>query len=92
MGVRIAGCSVDTLDAQQAFADKLDGLSFPLVADPDAKIANAYGVYREDWKVAGRATAVIGEDGTILKTYPKAPLDGKGHAEEVFGDLGSILG
>ena len=49
-------------------------------------------MYREDWKVAGRATAVIGEDGTILKTYPKAPMDGKGHAEEVFGDLGSILG
>jgi peroxiredoxin len=42
--------------------------------------------------VAGRATALIGEDGTVLKTYPQAPLDGKGHAEEVFGDLGSILG
>jgi len=89
--VRVAGCSVDTLEAQQAFADKLDGLSFPLIADPDAKIASAYGVYRDDWKVAGRATVVIGEDGTILKTYPKAPLDGKGHAEEVFGDLAGIL-
>jgi peroxiredoxin Q/BCP len=89
--VRVAGCSVDTLEAQQAFADKLDGLSFPLIADPDAKIANAYGVYRDDWKVAGRATAVIGEDGTILKTYPKAPLDGKGHAEEVFGDLAGLV-
>jgi peroxiredoxin len=54
-------------------------------------VANLYGVYREDWKVAGRATVVIGEDGTVLKTYPKAPLDGKGHAEEVYGDLGTIL-
>jgi len=87
----VAGISVDTLEAQQAFADKLGGLRFPLVADPEATVATAYGVYREDWKVAGRATAVIGEDGTILKTYPQAPLDGKGHAEEVFGDLGSIL-
>jgi peroxiredoxin Q/BCP len=88
----VAGCSTDTLEAQKAFADKLGGLSFPLIADPDAKVATAFGVYREDWKVAGRATAVIGEDGTVLKTYPKAALDGKGHAEEVYGDLGSILG
>jgi peroxiredoxin Q/BCP len=88
----VAGVSVDTLQAQQAFADKLGGLSFPLIADPEAAVANAFGVYREDWKVAGRATAVIGEDGTVLKTYPQAPLDGKGHAEEVFKDLGSILG
>jgi len=48
-------------------------------------------VFREEWKVAGRATAVIGEDGTILKTYPQAALDGKGHAEEVFGDLEGLL-
>jgi peroxiredoxin len=58
-----------------------------LIADPDAEIAKSYGVYREDWKVAGRATAVIGEDGTILKAYPEAPLDGKGHAEEVYRGL-----
>jgi peroxiredoxin len=87
----LAGCSVDTLEAQQAFADKIGPLHFPLIADPDAEIANSYGVYRDDWKVAGRATAVIGEDGTILKAYPKAPLDGKGHAEEVFGDLAGLL-
>jgi peroxiredoxin Q/BCP len=90
--VRLAGCSVDTLEAQKAFAEKVGSLRFPLIADPDAKVANAFGVFKEDWKVAGRATAVIAEDGTILSTYPAAPLDGKGHAEAVFADLGSILG
>ena len=89
--MRVAGCSTDTLEAQKAFADKVGPLRFPLIADPDAEIANAFGVYKEEWKVAGRATAVIGEDRTILKTYPAAPLDGKGHAEEVYGSLGSIL-
>ena len=54
-------------------------------------IAKAYGVYREDWKVAGRATAVIGEDGTIVTTYPQAPLDGKGHAEAVYSDVRALL-
>jgi len=34
---------------------------------------------------------VIVEDGTILKTYPKAALDGKGHAEEVYGDVEALL-
>ena len=66
-------------------------IRFPLIADPSAGIAQAYDVYREDWKVAGRATAVIGEDGTVLKTYPQAPLDGKGHAETVYGDLQGML-
>ncbi len=37
--------------------------------------------------MAGRATAVIGEDGVIVKTYPKAALDGKGHAEQVFKEV-----
>jgi peroxiredoxin Q/BCP len=86
----VAGCSVDSIDAQKAFSDK-HALSFPLIADESAEIAKAYDVYRDDWKVAGRATAVIGEDGTILKTYPKAPLDGKGHAEHVFTDLEDLL-
>ena len=89
--MRVAGCSTDDLAAQTAFADKHGGLRYPLIADPDAKIARAYDVYREDWKVASRATAVIGEDGTILKAYAEAPLDGKGHAEEVYRDLEGLL-
>lgn len=87
----MAGCSVDTLDDQKAFAAKHE-LRFPLIADEDGSIARSYEVYREDWKVAGRATAIIGEDGMILKTYPKAALDGKGHAEEVFRDAESLFG
>jgi hypothetical protein len=26
-----------------------------------------------------------------MKVYPEAPLDGKGHAEEVYGDLEGLL-
>ena len=88
--MRLAGCSVDTLDAQKAFASK-HHLRFPLIADPDGEIARSYEVYREDWKVAGRATAIIGEDGMIVKTYPKAALDGKGHAEEVYKDAEALF-
>ena len=41
--------------------------------------------------MAGRATVVIGEDATIVKTYPEAPLDGKGHAEAVFADVRALV-
>lgn len=81
---------MDTLEAQTTFARK-SSIRFPLIADPEGEIAKAYGVYREDWKVAGRATAIIAEDGTIVKTYPKAPLDGKGHAEEVYRDAEALF-
>lgn len=87
----MAGCSVDTLEAQQAFADK-HKLRYPLVADPDAEIARAFGAFKDDWKVAGRATVIIGEDGKVLKAYPKAPLSGEGHAHAVFEDLENLLG
>lgn len=89
--MRLAGCSVDTLEAQKAFADKIGGLHFPLIADADAEVAKAFDVYRDDWKVAGRTTAVIGEDGTVLQTYPAAPLDGRGHAEAVYHDVESLF-
>jgi thioredoxin-dependent peroxiredoxin len=82
---------VDTVEDQKAFAQK-HKLSYPLIADSDAEIAKAYGVYKEDWQLAGRATAVIGEDGRVLKTYPKAPLSGEGHAEQVYKDLEELLG
>jgi peroxiredoxin Q/BCP len=90
LGVQVAGCSVDTLDAQTAFAGKHE-IRFPLIADAEGEIARAYGVFREDWKVASRATVVIAEDGTVAKTYPKAALDGKGHAEEVFEDVKKLF-
>ncbi len=81
---------MDTLDAQKAFAAKHQ-LRFPLIADEDGAIARAYEVYREDWKVAGRATAIIGENGKLVKTYPRAALDGKGHAEEVYRDAEALF-
>ena len=86
LGVRIAGCSTDDLVDQEAFADRWNGFRFPLIADPDASIASAFAVLREDAPRAKRQTVVIAEDGTVVKTYPDAPGDGRGHAEAVFGD------
>lgn len=88
MGAHVAGCSVDTLEDQRAFAEKLT-VRFPLIADPDAEIARAYGVLLDEHPVAGRRTVVIGSDGSILKTYPEAKA--RGHAEQVLEDLRRTL-
>lgn len=82
---------MDSLEAQKAFAEKIGPLHFPLISDPGGEIAQAYEVYRDDWKVAGRATAIISEDGVVVKTYPKAALDGKGHALEVYMDARELF-
>jgi hypothetical protein len=50
--VRLAGCSVDGLEAQQAFSDKHD-LGYPLIADTDAEVAKAGQAACEEADVAG---------------------------------------
>lgn len=86
----MAGCSIDTLEDQQEFARK-QGFRFPLIADPDGELCRSFGVVNEEWGLAVRATTIIGEDGTVLKTFPDAPLDGKGHAQEVLDELKGLL-
>ena len=88
--MRLAGCSVDDLAAQRAFSDK-HSLRFPLIADPGAEIAKAYDAYKEEWKVSVRTTCVISEDGVILKAFPEAALDGRGHAEEVYRSIEGLV-
>ena len=84
IGVSVAGCSVDDLEAQQAFSDKLQ-LRFPLIPDPDRSISLAYGVTGDPSGVASRSTVVIGPDGTVQRVYEQ--VKGRGHAEGVLADL-----
>jgi peroxiredoxin Q/BCP len=63
--VQVVGVSFDTPESHQKFIAKYD-LNFPLLADSDGKIADAYGVRREPGKnMARRASFLIGLDGKI---------------------------
>jgi thioredoxin-dependent peroxiredoxin len=87
-GIVVLGCSVDTEDAHKAFAKKYS-LPFPLLLDPDKKIASSYGV-ENGIPILGldhRTTFVIGPDGRILKVYPK--VDPAIHANEIIDELGA---
>lgn len=85
-GIVVLGCSVDSADSHRAFAKKYR-LPFPLLLDPDKKIAKSYGA-DNGIPILGldrRVTYVIGEDGRVLKVYPR--VDPGTHATEIISDL-----
>jgi peroxiredoxin Q/BCP len=85
-GLTVLGCSVDSSEAHREFIKKYN-LPFPLLLDPDRKIATSYGV-ANGIPILGldkRVTYVIDEDGRILKVYPK--VDPSIHAKEILAAL-----
>ena len=72
----IFGVSVDSAASHQKFISKYQ-LPFPLLADTDRKIVEAYGVwveksmYGKKYMGAERSTFVIGRDGRITAIYRK---------------------
>ncbi len=65
-GVEVVGVSFDSAESHTKFIAKFN-LNFPLLADTDGKIADAFGVRREGGKnIARRASFLIGKDGKIV--------------------------
>lgn len=88
-GATIVGVSRDSVTAQANFKAKYD-VPFPLLADVDSKICDAFGVIVEKnnygKKSLGiqRSTFLI-EDGAVTKVWPKVKVEG--HAAEVLSSL-----
>jgi peroxiredoxin Q/BCP len=80
--VAVYGVSTDDAESHADFAEKYD-LTFPLLADPDADIAEAFGV-GVDRGAAARTTFVV-VDGRVQAVYEG--VDPDGHAENVLADL-----
>lgn len=80
----VLGVSPDSVDSHAKFRTKYD-LNFPLLADEDHEVAEAYGVWKEKnmygrtYMGIERSTFLIGEDGTVeavwRKVSPKDHLD-----------------
>lgn len=86
-GIIVLGVSKDSVAAHQKFTQKYT-LPFPLLSDPDAAIAQAYGVWGEK-KFMGktyigvnRSTFLIDEDGKIAHIWSKVKTET--HAEDVL--------
>lgn len=83
----VLGVSPDSVESHRKFKDKYD-LNFPLLADTDHAVAEAYGVWKRKsmfgkkyWGVE-RSTFVIDEAGKIQRALRK--VNPKGHAAEVL--------
>ena len=62
------GLSVDSVWANQAFAEKL-GVQFPMLSDSKRDISRTYGVFDEQGSVARRTTFVIDRKGVVQKVF-----------------------
>ena len=69
--------STDTLDLNTKFAESL-GADYPILADPDKKAAEAYGVVMPVVGFAKRWTFYIGKDGKILAIDKDVRVDTAG--------------
>jgi thioredoxin-dependent peroxiredoxin len=89
-GAVVLGVSPDNVASHNKFAEKY-GLKFPLLADPDHAVCEAYGVwgekknYGKTYMGVTRATFVIDSDGDINRIWPKVKVEG--HADEVLAAL-----
>jgi len=80
-GIAAVGISPDGPAKQKKFDDKYD-LKFPLLSDPDHKVALAYGawgeksMYGKTYEGIIRSSFLIGENGKILQvSYKVKPLE-----------------
>jgi len=91
-GITVLGISPDLPAKLARFRDK-EGLTFPLLSDPDRAVLQAYGAYGEK-KLYGkttvgviRSTFVIGTDGTVEKAL--YGVKATGHLARLMTELGT---
>lgn len=86
-GYEILGVSADSPKRQQNFKEKYD-LPFPLLADEDKEVINAFGVWGpkkfmgKEYEGIHRTTFVIDEEGKIFDVITKVKT--KEHADQIL--------
>jgi peroxiredoxin Q/BCP len=87
LGAEVIGISLDSVESHKKFASKYK-LPFPLISDKEKRVAEAYGVLRDNETSANRVTFIIDKVGRIAKIFPK--VDVAKHTEEVVEALKSM--
>ena len=89
-GYAVVGVSVQDEKSHKRFIEKYH-LPFPLIADTDHTLVEAFGVWGEK-KMAGRtymgtlrSTFVIDEEGRVAEIYGPKQIKVKEHAEQILG-------
>jgi peroxiredoxin Q/BCP len=89
----VLGVSLDTAESHQTFCTK-ESLSFKLLADPNHKVVDAYGVPMKTFTtpngpvtIALRQTFLIDPSGKIVKTWPNVDEDLNNHSANVLAAI-----
>ncbi|KTG16421.1 MULTISPECIES: peroxiredoxin [unclassified Guyparkeria] len=86
-GARVIGVSNDDAASHRKFCDK-QGLTFPLIADTDRSVSEAFNVLRmknmfgKRFEGIERSTFLIDADGVIRRAWRKVKVPG--HVDEVL--------
>ncbi len=92
-GAEVLGVSPDTIESHARFRDKYD-LNFPLLADPDHKVAEKFGAWREKnmygKKSMGiqRSTFLIDAQGKVARVWKRVQVNG--HDQQVLDALNEL--
>ncbi len=95
LNVKVFGVSVDSVLSHKRFSEKYK-LPFTLLADPEKKVVNLYGVWGRkkfmgrEYDGTLRTSFLVDPKGKISKIYENVRPEA--HAEEVLGDLFARLG
>ena len=84
-GAEVFGISADSIASHGRFKAKYE-LPFTLLADPEGKLGEPYGVAREGKSSYERSTFVIDADGNVSRVLRRVNPDS--HADEVLAALG----
>jgi len=89
-GAVVLGVSPDSVESHKKFKDKFE-LNFPLLADTEKKVVEAYGTWKEKsmygrkYMGVERTTFIIDEQGKISHIFPKVKVGE--HYDEVLEAL-----
>jgi peroxiredoxin Q/BCP len=91
LGIAVFGVSMDSVASHKKFADKY-GLEFPLLADTEKSLIEAYGVwveksmYGKHYMGISRSSFLVGSNGKIEQVWEK--VNTKTHAADVLAFIG----
>ena len=89
----VLGVSPDDIKSHEKFTRKFN-LPFPLLADTETRVAQAYGVwveknmYGRKYMGVQRATFLIDKNGVLAAVWPKVSVDG--HSTEVLREVAKL--
>lgn len=90
MQAQVLGISVDSVPCLKAWADRLGGITYPLLSDfyPHGEIAQRYGILREDGR-SERALFIVDKQG-IVRYVDVHDIDDQPDNEELFRVLAEL--